>query len=417
MQEEYLHYLFKQKFFPNQLKTVKGEVIEILDRGQHNHNAGPDFLEGKVKYDGKTWAGHIEFHVKSSDWYLHKHQTDVNYNNVIAHIVYEYDKPVFINDYEIPTIVISHLIDEAHYNHYLEFKNAKSWIPCASQIQTVDDFYIFQQKEKALINRLIRKSAIILHDVSRFKGNQHQAFWIALGKVFGGKVNGDVFASLIEKIEAHHLSTLNYEPTDIEAYCFGLSGFLDETIVADNYIDDLKTRFNYQRKLFDLSPLPASRWKFSRMRPGNFPTIRLAQFASLVSKTAFDYRAFETKKLKETDINLSDYWRKHYHFGKISKRENAGLTDGFKSLIAINAYLPFLFAQGTIVSHTELKEQAINALLNIKAEQNSIIKEWKQLGVKVPNAFDSQALIEQKNEFCGKTKCLQCHIGLALLKQ
>lgn len=416
MQEEYLHFLFKNNFFPNSLKTVNGDILEVIDRGFHNHNAGPDFLEGRIKYDNKTWAGHIEFHVKSSDWNKHGHQTDKNYDNVVAHLVYEHDESIFINNFEIPTVQLKDLVDKDHYEHYLKFKNSKDWIPCARQIGSVDKFQIFQQKEKALINRVIRKSAIILSDIKKLKGNQHQSFWIALGKVFGGKVNAEAFANLVQKIKAHHLAQLNYDQTETEAYCFGLAGFLEEHIIGDEYFDLLKSRFLYQQKLFGIEAMNVKVWKFSRMRPGNFPTIRLAQFAALLVKTELNYRSFASDNLKSIEIDLTEYWQQHYHFSKVSKNRNGGLTKSFKSLITINAYLPFLFAQGLITDQQELKEKAIDALSEIKAESNGIVKQWKDLGVACNSAFDSQALIEQKNEFCSKNKCLHCHVGLSLLR-
>jgi hypothetical protein len=416
MQEAYLHYLFKQKLLPNSYLTSKGEQIEVINRGVHNHNAGPDFLEGKIKFDGKVWAGHIEFHVKSSDWYKHNHQIDDNYNNVIVHFVYENDGPVFINNFEIPTIEIKEYVDHGHYQHYVSFRNVKDWIPCANQIQKVDPFYIFHQKEKALLNRLIRKSDDIIEDIQRYKGNQYKGFWIALGKVFGGKVNADVFAELAQKIELHHLAKLNYDQLDIEAYCFGLAGFLDSNEKRDDYFELLKEKYDYQKNLFHLQSLQAKSWKFSRMRPGSFPTIRLAQFAAILAETKGEYHFFETNKLNKLSIPLSPYWKKHHHFNKSSKQNHAGISPAFKALITINAFLPFLFAQGTIVNHSHLREKALEELRHVKPEYNSIIKQWKAHHVPVDNAFDSQALIEMKNEFCDHNKCLQCAIGVQLLK-
>lgn len=416
MQEEYLHYLFKQKLLPNSYQTIKGEKLEVISRGIHNHNAGPDFLEGKTKFDNKTWYGHIEFHVKSSDWNKHGHQTDENYNNVIAHFVYEHDQPIYINDFEIPTVELKPFIDEKHFQHYLTFKNSQNWIPCASQIQEVDPFYILQQKEKALVNRLIRKSEIILQDINHSKGNQQHAFWIALGKVFGGKVNADAFENLLSNIKAHHLAHLNYSQSDIEAYCFGLAGFFNNKFMGDEYYELQKEKWRYQKVLFQLDELNEKIWKFSRMRPGNFPTIRLAQFAAVIAKTKFNFHCFESSKLNHLEIELSPYWQSHYHFGKESKTKNGGLTTSFKSLIAINAYLPFLFAQGTLINEAVLKEKAIEILQAIKPEQNSIIKQWRQLDIHIDTAFDSQALLEQKNEYCSKNRCLNCVIGVQILK-
>lgn len=416
MQEEYLHYLFKHNFFSNEFVTIKGEALEVIDRGNYHHNSGPDFLESKIKLGDKIWAGHIEFHVKSSDWYKHHHQSDDNYKNVIAHFVYEYDKPIFIGRFELPTIELKSLIKKSHYEHYLNFKSSKDWVPCEQQIQSIDDFIVFQQKEQALINRLLRKSNEIVDAIEKNKGDEQKVFWMTLAKVFGGQVNSEVFIELVDKFKASHFSYLNYDQTSIEAYCFGLAGFLKNDLMGDNYLDDLKQRFAYQKKLFNLSSLPVKVWKFSRMRPGNYPTVRLAQFAALLSKVEYNFKTFESTTLNDLEVSLNSYWQRHYHFGKPSGKENKGLSKRFKDLIRINVFSPILFAQGVIKDQSEFKENAIESFFLIPAEQNSIVKKWKMIGVSVKTAFDSQALIEQKNEFCVKSKCLECHIGQAILK-
>lgn len=416
MQEEYLHYLFRQNFFSNDFVTVKGETLKVISRGNHHHNAGPDFLEAKVRYDNKVWAGHIEFHVKASDWYRHHHQNDENYKNVIAHFVYEYDKPVFIDHFELPTVELKALVDHDHYQHYLLFKHSKDWIPCEKQIFSVDKLVVFQQKEKALINRMFRKSDQIVNIIEKHKGDQQKAFWLTLAKVFGGQVNTEIFYELVNKFKAQHFSCLNYNQTDIEAYCFGLAGFLQNDLLTDQYLNDLKERFQYQQKLFDLTALSNKSWKFSRMRPGNYPTTRLAQFAALISKVQYSFKAFERLNVSDLEIKVNPYWQVHYQFGKSISKRNTDLSKGFKDLILINVFLPFLFAEGTIGDELELKKKAIESLLSIKSEQNSIVKKWKMIGLLADTAFDSQALIEQKNEFCVKSKCLECKIGQAILK-
>ena len=412
MQEEYLHYLFKQKYFGRFFVTSKGETVEVIEHGRLNTNAGPDFLEAKIKFDGKIWAGPIEFHVKSSDWIKHKHQFDSAYNNVIAHFVYENDLAIFTNQFELPTIELKNFINNEHFEHYKKFKNNKSWVACANQIQSVDPFIIYQQKEVAFFNRMMRKSTAILIDFDLYQGDELKIMLHALAKVFGGKVNHAPFVQLAKKINWQHLSRFNNDLKAYEAYCFGLAGFLNFEEALDKYANELQSNYLHFKKLFDLVELNGNEWKFSRMHPPGFPTIRIAQFASLLKLLFTNGIGNITwANLDALEITLSEYWQQHYHFAKKHQKNLSGLSKDFKNLLYINAYIPFLFAKGTLLDQPSLKEFAFDAMNLVTSEKNSIISNWSKLGVKSKTAFDSQALIELKNEFCQQQKCLNCKIG------
>ncbi len=415
MNEEYLHYLFRCNLLGNTFNTVENKSLVVENRGAYNTNSGPDFLESIVSYDGAKWGGHIEFHVKSSDWYRHRHELNRDYDNVIAHFVYEHDRDVYTNQFKVPTVVLKPLINLDHYQHYLTFKNSGSWIACEKQILTVDPFNIFEQKEKVLFERLVRKSKNIIDLIQLENGDRQKALLITIARVFGAKVNQYPFEELAKKIQLTHLSKLDYDQFKIEAYLFGLSGLLNLTDCVDEYTEGLRKEFSYQQKLLGITEMEGNEWKFHRMRPAGFPTVRLALFAALLTNGPHLMNYIEEDKISNIKYNISNYWKNHYHFGRPSGRKRSGFSEEFKRLLYINAYTPYLFAIGLLEDNVRLKEYAFNFLSNISTESNSIIKKWRSLGLKIENALDSQALLELKNEYCDRKKCLSCKIGQKLL--
>ncbi len=415
MQEEYLHYLFKNNILGAVFETTNGEKLEVIHSGYHNHNSGPDFQESLIYFDDKKWAGQIEFHVKSSDWNRHQHQYDVNYNNVIAHFVFDHDEDIYIDQFKLPTIEIKDLIDQHHYKHYLEFKASENWIPCENTIDKVDESTIRQQKEIATQNRLIRKSNEIIEKLNSTQGDRRKVFLITIAKVFGAKVNQIPFIRLANKINLSHLSRMDYDRDKIELYLFGLAGFLHEAGCPDDQSKKMRSEFLYLKQLFDLEEMSITEWKFSRMRPSNFPTIRLAQFAALISKYKDLYLLIDVKTFGALDIEINTYWQEHYHFSKRTTRKNTGLSKAFKILLLVNAHIPFNYALAKIEGLESVKNNAIKHLQEIPGEVNGIIEKWKSLNLEVNSAFDSQSLIELKNEYCANKKCLSCKIGLKLL--
>lgn len=417
MNEEYLHYIFKTKQLGKYFKTINNDSVEILNFGYHNYNAGPDFLECQIKINDQIWAGQIEFHVNSSDWLKHKHQFDKNYNNVILHIVYNHDQNIQSGQYTLPTIELKSVIDLKHYNKYVDYINAKNWVACNNEIKSIDEFIVFQQLEKALINRLQRKSELIHKELRRFNGDRKKVFFKLLFKAFGTKVNQSAFEKLGDFFDWKILAKLNFDTLKTEAYLFGIAGFLNDNL-EDEYYQVLKTEYEYIKKLYNLNELEFSEWKFSTMRPYNLPTIRIAQLSSLLVKSNLqnDSNSYEKTKLN-LQSSILEYWQNHYMFGKKSKRKIPGLTASFIDLLIINVFIPFNFTIGQIEDNLELKEQIFSWYDKIKPENNSIIKNWKQLNVKVKSAFDSQSLIELKNEFCLKSRCLECKIGQKILNR
>lgn len=420
MKEEYLHHVFKSKILGNSFKTTLGLDLKVLDFGLLNSNAGPDFLGTRISLESTTWAGSIEFHVKSSDWFLHGHQFDDSYKNVIAHFVYEHDRDVEIGGSKIPTVELKDNVDLNHYKKFLSVSNSKSTIPCSENIKTVDKFVVFQQMERALFNRLVRKSEIILADLQQFNGDLEKTFYIALARTFGGKVNAEAFATLTEKLDMRILHKLHTEPNAIPALIFGSANLLPD-VSKHKYVLDLKREFEFQKVRLAIDQMNKEEFRFSRMLPHGFPTIRLAQLSEILKRglplTQMIAGRLNLAELKDLfKIDLPEFWNTHYRFENETKTKSTSLSDAFIELILINAVIPFLFALGLKNGDTELKEKAVNYLSDIKPETNSVIMLWRRMGVEIKSAFETQALIEQKNEYCSKKKCLFCAIGIQLLK-
>lgn len=418
MQEEYLHYIFKTKLLGKYFVTTKGDKLEIVNFGYHNNSSGPDFLECQILLNGQLWAGQIEFHVKSSDWFKHKHQFDSNYNNVIAHFVFEHDIEIQSGQYELPTVELSECIDKVHYTKYHNYITSKNWVACENEMPLIDNFVIYQQKEKALFNRLTRKSDYLVELLQRNTGDQQKIFFSLLFKAFGSKVNQVPFEKLASKFDSKVVLKLNNNLFRVQAYLFGLAGFLnDEINVESSYFNELCAEFEYQKKMFDLTEMNIKEWKFSAVRPANYPTVRIAQLTHLLIK---DNSIIKTKNsieiINSLTIELDEYWKKHYMFGRVGKKSNGNLTKDFVNLILINVYVPFYFSIGIYEGDYELKNRALSWLESISPEKNSIIKKWKENGVEINSAFDTQALLELKHEFCDKNQCLKCRIGQKLLK-
>jgi len=417
MQEEYLHYLFDTNSIGKSFTTVDGNSITVLNKGIHNHNAGPDFLEASVKYDKRKWYGHIEFHVKSSDWNKHNHQFDKNYNNVVAHFVYEHDLDIYVGQFKIPTIEIKNLVDHVHHENYLKFKNSNSWIPCEANIMANRITEIGKFKTELIQQRFERKANSIINEIRERNGDRQHVFLLLIGRVFGSKVNQQAFDDLIHKIELNHLARLDYDMFKVEAYIFGLAGFLIEPFNGETYRLNLHQEFEYQKELFNLEELNVQIWKFSRMRPANFPTVRLAQFAAFLSEPNNLDNLKTNGNFEMLNVRVSQYWQSHYHFGKASSPKRAELSNDFKNLLLINAYIPYHFAIGSLEESVQVKENSIAVLHQLKKEKNNIIKRWELLEFSMSSAYDSQALLELKNSYCNHKKCLFCSIGNQLLNQ
>jgi len=423
MKEDFLHYVWKYKLFnKNTLVSTKKEVIHILKSGTHNFNAGPDFLNATIEIDHQIWVGNIEIHLKSSDWYAHHHEADANYDATILHVVYEHDVDVYLKDNVIlPTLVLQGLIAPDLLHQYQKLLTANSlWIPCESQINTIDSFIFSNWKERLFFERLERKSVLIqellLHENNDFEAVLFQL----LAKNFGLKVNGEAFLLLSKSIDFSVFRKVRSDEHQLMALLFGQAGFLEDEIQEIQHIS-LKKEYAYLQHKYQLKPISKQQFSFFRMRPTNFPTIRMAQLGSLyhlhqnlfsklmqVSKSEDFYSLFS--------VSISAFWQTHYTFETSSKKSPKKLTKAFVDLLIINTIIPLKFVfekQKGILNATDI----LAILHQIKPEKNSIISKFKELKMNATSAFDSQALLELKNNYCAVKRCLECAIGNSILNK
>ncbi len=423
MKEEYLHYAFDKRMFGSNFVTHENKAITILDFGELNVNAGPDFLDAKIDYDGHTWAGAIEFHVKGSDWYRHNHQNDPAYGTTIAHFVYENDQIVQLNGVDLPTVELKNQVDLRHYEMYKKLLNNKDIIPCASQIKNVPLSVFHAQMLLSLHSRLREKSLIILSDIETVSGNQTKAYLLAVARCFGNKVNQLLFEQLILKLEMKWLAKLNYDCFRLEALFLGLCGFLESEGINEPYFLSLKEEFNYQKILFGFKSFFLTGWKYSRMRPSNFPDRRMAQFAHFTANFLLNQPMIDQfLELKQIDsvaqLKLNDFWKTHYRIHNSTKiSSDPNLSNDFVDLLKINVCIPFNYAIGWLQGDDVQRNKAIQQLKLIAPEKNTILKDWNSMGISALNAFDSQALLALKKQSCIKKNCLFCGIGKSLLNR
>jgi hypothetical protein len=420
MKEEFLHYLWKYKLFnTSNLRTQTNEKVEVINPGLHNMDAGPDFFNAKIKIGETTWAGNVEIHLKSSDWYHHQHHTDKAYDNVILQVVYQHDKDVYLsNNTLVPTMEIQ--FDEILLKNYEKLIDSESWIACEKDLHTVDDFLIQKWLEALMIERLEDKALKIKQELKQTQNNWEETFYRHLARNFGFKLNAEPFGLLARSLPLKVLAKHKNNLMQIEALIFGQAGFFNEE-TGDDYYLKLKHEYQFLNRKFQLKPIAKHLWKFLRSRPGNFPTVRLAQFAAFI----FQSKSLFSKIMNEQDVqNIkhilkakpSDYWEDHYHFNKKSVKKTKPLGQSAIQILIINTVVPFLFVYGKHTGKEELCDRALGLLLEIKPENNSIISKWKRLGLKPENAFESQALIQLKNKYCTFKKCLHCPIGNYIIK-
>ncbi|MBK6526357.1 MAG: DUF2851 family protein [Crocinitomicaceae bacterium] len=384
MREDYLHYLFASKSLGNTFTTTTGLTLTIQNFGTLNPNSGPDFLNAQIEIDDHTWAGSIEFHVKSSDWFLHGHQADESYNNVIAHFVYEHDRDVEIAGVKIPTVELKNKIDLNHFNKYYSVANSKKPYTVCCKYWWGRCLCSLSAKATCIVQRLMRKSDIILQDLEQHQGDVEKTFYIALARCFGGKVNGQAFEQLIAKTDLHLLhKARDYEST-IPAILFGMSGLLPKRH-KESYVQDLISEFEFQKHRLNLRPMNGLEFRYSKMFPSGFPTIRLAQFCEIVRNglpvgTLISGELTFDEIRKWFEIELADFWQTHYRFENLTKKKKTALSTDFIELIFINTIIPFLFAMGLKTDNDKLKESCFDYLQQIKAETNAINHFMEQYG-------------------------------------
>lgn len=424
MREDLLHFIWKYKKLQlTDLVTTNEESVVVINVGLHNHLAGPDFFNSKIDIDGQLWAGNVELHIKSSDWYAHRHEEDVNYDNVILHVVWEDDTSVFRKDgSEIPTLELKKYIPQELLLAYQNLfdKREKTFINCEKDIDAIDSFVFQNWLERLYFERLERKSDLVLELLKQSNNDWEKVMFTMLLKNFGLKINGDSFFSIANTLGFSVVRKIQNNPLQLESILYGLAGFLEDDTMVDSYYLDLKKEYGFLSNKFDIQKEGIQKPEFFKLRPPNFPTIRLSQLASLYSK----HQNIFSKIIDATDldeiyevfnVSTSEYWNNHFTFGKISKKSSKKLTKTFIDLLVVNTLLPLKFCYAKHMGK-EVDEEIITIVSKIKKEENSIISNFKTIGAKAMNAKDSQAMLQLYNEYCTQNKCLQCIVGSSLLE-
>lgn len=420
--EDFLHYLWKFRLFNRtELKTISGIPIQVLDTGIQNTDAGPDFDCARLRIGETLWGGNVEIHLLSSDWDKHQHFKDKSYDNVILHVVFQYDAPVFRTDgSEIPTLELQNRIPEGIQNRYEELMQNMNWIPCEKQMGQLDEIHIKSWLSRVLIERLEDKAKTVNALLDEYKGSWDDAFYVMLARNFGFKINALPFEMLSRSLPQQILARHKQNALQIEALIFGQSGFLDDKL-SDSYPASLRKEYRYLQKKYSLEPLDRFIWKFLRLRPQNFPSMRLAQFAALVIKSNHLFsrviETCDTPALKALLVNLpvNNYWKTHFRFDKETTAISAQIGEEAIHNILLNTVSLFLYSYGKYTGNKTFISKALSLLESLPPEINYITRRFTDIGIKFDKADVSQALLQLKKYYCDEKKCLNCGIGIKLL--
>jgi len=422
--ESFLHYLWQFQYFDKkELVTTTGEPIIILNQGILNTDAGPDFSQVKIKIDAIDWVGSVEIHIQSSGWYEHKHQEDAAYENVVLHVVWEENKPVQRKDgTRLPTLELKDRADKALLKSYQKLVSNTAVIPCQSAFENVNAVTRHSMIDKAAMIRLEEKSKQVLKLLEINQGNWEETTYQLLAAGFGFKVNKDPFLQLAKALPYKLVRKHRTKVEQVEALLFGQAGFLMAK-TKDEYLTQLYNEFEFLSKKYSLAQnqLHPSQWKFLRLRPANFPSLRIAQFAGLLSVKENIFSALlEMENYKDLEslfrVQTTHYWKDHYRFNKRVQGVIPEMGADSREVLLINTVIPILIAYGQSRDDWSYVDRAVEFLQQIPAEKNKIIRTWQQLNCVATNAFETQGLIELYNNYCQRRACLNCTIGSAILK-
>jgi hypothetical protein len=421
MKEKLLQFIWQHQYFnKSKLETFKGEHLQIINPGNYNTNQGSDFLDAIIKIDNITLAGNIELHVHSSDWNKHHHSTDKNYSNIILHVVWEYDAAIAGQcPNALPTLVLQNLVPKVLLTKYEQLMNDDSPIHCKKQLPVLNDLSWLKWKERLVAERLEEKSKKVLSFLDETNGHWEEVFWWMLASNFGIKVNTELFEEVARSISIQILGKHKNQIHQLESLLLGQANLLNENFTED-YPVLLQKEYQFLQKKYQLKKINCTAC-FLRMRPANFPTLRLAQLAMLVTQSSHLFATI--KSLKEVsdvkklfNITCNDYWHYHYLLDEASAFQPKKTGEQMVDNIIINTIIPVLFSYGLLHKDELLKEKALIWLSAIKAERNSITTIWNQANISCANALESQAVLQLHQHYCKDKKCLQCSVGNKLLK-
>jgi hypothetical protein len=428
--EQLLHYVWKHKLWPLELLvTSNGQQVEVVDAGLQNRNAGPDFFNAKVKIGGELWVGNVEIHDRASDWYAHGHDHDAAYDNVVLHVCGTIDRPVCNSQGRmLPQLLLR--VPQHVKDHYEELLTTDKYPPCYRIIPSLSKLLIHSWMSALQTERLERKTVDIEHRVQRLEGDWEAAYFVTLARGFGFALNGDAFEHWALSMPLHAADHHRDNLFQVEAFFLGQAGMLNvlamperqrEQVLADDYFQRLRSEYAFLRNKFSLTPMDGKEWKYLRLRPQNFPQIRLAQLANLYYERRTGLRQLvecdtleAVRELYTTQV--TPYWATHYSFGSESYRVDKHMTQRTIDTLILNAAIPMLFAYGRHLGDDKLCDRSFDFLEGMKAEDNHIVRMWLECGMEVLSAGDSQALIQLKKEYCDRRDCLRCRIGHEYLK-
>ena len=421
MKEDFLHYLWKfKKFETKNLKTFNKEPLTIINSGSYLQLAGPDFFNAQITIGNQKWAGNIEIHIKSSDWYVHHHERDEAYDSIILHVVWEHDTEIFRKDNtEIPVLELKQYVSADVLDNYKSLMAPKSWIYCEKQLKSIDEFELKNWQERLFFERLERKSNQIEELLLKLNQDWEAVLFCLLAKNFGLNTNGESFLRIAQSIPFSIIRKESFELENLEALLFVKAGLLTVE-KEDRYYKDLYSRFLYLSQKYQLDEFVSEPVQFFKHRPDNFPTIRLSQLANLYhSQQNLFSKLIQVNSVQGIydifKISVSMYWQNHYQFDKESPKKKKSLTISFINLLVINTIIPLQFAYAK--SHgKEISEDLIRLMQQVEAEKNSIVDKFNSFGIQSRNALETQSLLQFKNEYCNKSRCLECAIGIRLLK-
>ena len=429
--EQLLHYVWRHKMFPLQeMHTTDGKLVEVIDPGLHNRNAGPDFFNAKVKIDGTLWVGNVEIHDRSHDWYVHGHDHDSAYNNVVLHVAGVVDDNVITSDGKfLPQLQLD--VPKEINDHYKELLETDQYPPCYKIIPDLTKLTIHSWMSALQTERLEQKTEAIKARVDRNNGSWENGYFTTLARNYGFGINGDAFEMWANTLPLKAVDHHRDDVFQIEAIFMGQAGLLELNTIPSQYQRDalnegyfakLRNEYQYLAHKFSMKPMDATMWRFLRLRPQNFPHIRISQLANLYySRRAGLSSLVECTTIEQIKAvlatSVTPYWETHYTFGSTSCRNDKNLSPASLNLLMINTAIPMLFAYGKHKSDEAICDRAFDLLEQLKAENNYITRLWQQCGLTAQNAGDSQALIQLKKEYCDKKDCLRCRIGFEYLKR
>lgn len=424
MTEAFLQYVWQHGLMGRKLSTVDGRPVDVIRSGELNRDSGPDFFNARIAVDGIEWVGNVEVHLRTSDWDAHRHGCDAAYNNIILHVVYEHDTEIVMQNGKRPlTVELKSQLDPSLFERYdtLMQRVADETVACADSLAAVPVFVTEAWMDRLLVERIEQKASLVHRLLDESRGGWEQTCYWLLARYFGGRVNADAFEMLAKSVDQRLLARWKDDPQRLEAVLMGQAGLLDGYF-EDDYPRQLQSDYNALRTGASLTPIAGHLWKFFCLRPSSFPTIRISQFARLIAaSSALFSKLLAMDKASEIvalfNQEAAPYWRNHYRFDRPSEHESTKrLGRAQAEVLVINAWVPLLFVYGTAHGQQHYKEQAVDLLHQLPAENNNVTRRWQQLGVTPADSASSQALLQLNNGYCAVQRCLDCAIGYHIIK-